>query len=303
MKRVVHWWTEERRAYLLLVLPAVAVYWAVMAFPTVFSFILSLTNYNGGPIFGNPNIQLVGFKHYLRMFNDQYFWISLKNNGLIMAISVFGQIPLGFLFAYVIHRKLVRFGDFFQTIVYLPCVISTIIVGRLWQSFFSPYGPFTEFMQKIQPGWENELFFDPHLAIVPVLFVILWMYTGTYMIMFLANLQKIDPALIEAARIDGATEWQVLIRIMLPALSGVMVTACILAISGSLKSFDLLYAMTGGNPARRTSVLALYMYDNAFRHSPNYPLANAISVFMVLASFVLILMVRFTEAKFGGKEE
>ena len=63
--------------------------------------------------------------------------------------------------------------------------------------------------------------------------MILWMYTGTYMIIFLANLQKIDPALIEAARIDGATEWQVLIRIMLPALSGVIVTACILAISGS----------------------------------------------------------------------
>jgi raffinose/stachyose/melibiose transport system permease protein len=223
------------------------------------------------------------------MFNDRYFWISLKNNGLIMAVSVFGQIPLGFLFAYVIHRKLVKFGDFFQTIIYLPCVISTIIVGRLWQSFFSPYGPFTEFMQKLQPGWENELFFDPQLAILPVLFVILWMYTGTYMIIFLANLQK-------------ATEWQVLVRIMLPALSGVIVTACILAISGSLKSFDLLYAMTGGNPARRTSVLALYMYDTAFRHSPNYPLANAISVVMVLLSFAIILMVRFTEAKFGGRE-
>ncbi|HHT91301.1 MAG: sugar ABC transporter permease [Bacillota bacterium] len=303
MNKVTQWWTEERRAYLLLVLPAVAVYWAVMAFPAVFSFVLSLTNYNGGVIFNNPNIRLVGFTHYLRMFNDRFFWISLKNNLLIMAVSVFGQIPLGFLFAYVIHRKLVKFGDFFQTIIYLPCVISTIVVGRLWQSFFSPYGPFTKFMQTLSPGWENELFIDPQLAILPVLFVILWMYTGTYMIIFLANLQKIDPALIEAARIDGATEWQVLIRIMLPALSGVIVTACILAISGSLKSFDLLYAMTAGNPARRTSVLALYMYDTAFRHSPNYPLANAISVFMVLVSFLLIVMVKLTEMKFGGREE
>ena len=302
MKRVIHWWTEERRAYLLLVLPAVAVYWAVMAFPTVFSFALSLTNYNGGPVFSNPNIKFVGFEHYLRMFRDQYFWISLKNNTLIILVSVFGQIPLGFLFAYVIHRKLVKFRGFFQTIIYLPCVISTIIVGRLWRSFFSPYGPFTEFMQKFQPGWENELFFDPKLAIVPVLFVILWMYTGTYMIIFLANLQKIDPALIEAARIDGATEWQVLTRIMLPSLSGVIVTASILAISGSLKSFDLLFAMTAGNPARRTSVLALYMYDTAFKHSPKYPLANAISVFMVMLSLVLILLVKLTEAKFGGRE-
>ncbi|HOB40788.1 MAG: sugar ABC transporter permease [Limnochordia bacterium] len=303
MKRLLAWWTEERRAYLLLVLPGVLVYWAVMAFPTVFSLGLSMTNYNGGVIFGNPNIQFVGLRHYLRMFNDRYFWISLKNNGLIMAISVFGQIPLGFLFAYVIHRKLIKFGDFFQTIIYLPCVISTIVVGRLWQSFFSPYGPFTKFMQTFQPGWENELAYDPQKAILPVLFVILWMYTGQYMIIFLANLQKIDPSLIEAARIDGASEWQVLTRIMLPALSGVIVTACILAISGSLKSFDLVYAMTAGNPARRTSVLALYMYDTAFKHSPNYPLANSISVFMVLLSFILIVLVRITEARFGGREE
>lgn len=296
-------WTEERRAYLILVLPAVIIYWAVMAFPTIFSFILSLTNYNGGPVFGNPDVKIVGFTHYVKMFNDKYFWISLKNNGLIMAVSLFGQIPLGFLFAYVLHRKLIKFGDFFQTIIYLPAVISTIVIGRLWQSFFSPYGPFTEFMRRFNPTWENELFFDPNLAILPVLFVILWMYTGTYLIIFLANLQKIDPALIEAARIDGATEWQVLTKITLPALSGVIVTTAILAISGSLKSFDLLFAMTGGNPARRTSVLALYMYDNAFRGAPKYPLANAISVFMVLLSLVLIVLVRITESRFGGREE
>lgn len=296
-------WTEERRAYLMLVLPAVAIYWAVVAFPTVFSFVLSLTNYNGGPVFGNPNMKIVGFTHYVRMFQDKYFWISLKNNGLIMAISIFGQIPLGFLFAYVLHRKLVKYGDFFQTIIYLPSVISTIVIGRLWQTFFSPYGPFTEFMRKFNPTWENELFFDPNLAILPVLFVILWMYTGTYLIIFLANLQKIDPALIEAARIDGATEGQVLTKIILPSLSGVIVTATILAISGSLRSFDLLFSMTGGNPARRTSVLALYMYDNAFRGAPKYPLANAISVFMVLLSLVLIVLVRITESRFGGREE
>ena len=295
--------SEERCAYLILVLPAVLIYWAVMAFPTVFSLILSMTNYNGGKIFGGSGMQFVGFTHYLRMFQDMYFRISLRNNILIMAVSLFGQIPLGFLFAYVIHRRLVKHRDFFQTIIYLPSVISTIVVGILWQSFFSPFGPFTELMQRFDPTWENELFFDPKLAILPVLFVILWMYTGTYLIIFLANLQKIDPALIEAARIDGASEWQVLTRIILPCLSGVIVTAAILAISGSLKSFDLVFAMTAGNPARRTSVLSLYMYDNAFRGAPKYPLANAISVFMVLLSLILILLVRVTEQKLGGREE
>lgn len=301
MKRSV-FGAEEKRAYWLLVLPGVLVYWAVVAFPTIFSLVLSLTNYNGGPLFGGAKIDFVGFTHYTRMFKDQYFWISLKNNIYIMLVSLFGQIPLGFLFAYVIHRRLVKQRDFFQTMIYLPSVISTIVIGILWQSFFSPYGPFTELMQKFIPNWENELFYDPKKAILPVLFVILWMYTGTYLIIFLANLQKIDPALIEAARIDGASEWQVLTRIILPCLSGVILTTAILAISGSLKSFDLVFAMTAGNPARRTSVLSLYMYDNAFRGAPNYPRANAISVFMVLLSLALIWIVRQTESRFGGRE-
>ena len=191
----------RKTGLLALVLPLL-IYWSVVAFPTVFSLVLSLTNYNGGRIFGGQAISFVGLQHYVRMFKDPYFWISLKNNIYIMLVSLFGQIPLGFLFAYVIHRKLVRQRDFFQTMIYLPSVISTIVIAILWQSFFSPYGPFTELVQKFIPNWENELFFDPHKAILPVLFVILWMYTGTYLIIFLANLQKIDPALIEAALME-----------------------------------------------------------------------------------------------------
>lgn len=293
---------EAGRAYLLLVLPAVAIYLAVMAFPTVFSIVLSLTDYNGGKIFGGDPVSFVGLKHYIRMFQDRFFHISLKNNIYIMLISVFGQIPLGFALAYVLHRKLVRARDLFQSMVYLPTVIATIVVGILWQSFFSPYGPLTELMHKFIPDWENTLFTNPRTAILPVLFVMLWMYTGTYLIIFLANLQKIDDHIIEAAKIDGASEWQVFRHITLPALSGVIVTSAILAISGSLKSFDLIFAMTAGNPARRTSVLSLYMYDNAFRGAPDYPLANAISTFIVLLSLVLIAMTKAAERRFGGRE-
>jgi len=297
------WRAEEHRAYLTLVLPAILIYWAVMAFPTVFSVALSLTDYNGGRLFSSANpVHFAGLTHYVRMFSDPYFWISLKNNFYIIFVSVFGQIPLGFILAYILFRKLVKMPGFFQTMIYLPSIISTIVVGILWQSFFSPYGPFSEFMQRFKPGWENTLFINPRTAMLPVLFVVLWMYTGTYLIIFLANLQKIEPHIIEAARIDGASEGQVLKYVILPALSGVIVTSAILAISGSLQSFNLIFAMTAGNPARRTSVLSLYMYDNAFRGAPDYPLANAISTFMVVISFALILVTKALEGRFGGRE-
>ena len=294
--------SEERRAYWLLVLPAVVIYWAVTAFPLLFSIVLSMTNYSGGPIFAF-DFKFVGLHNYVSMFKDPYFWISLKNNVYIILISVLGQIPLGFIFAYVIFRKLVRFGDFFQTMIYLPAVISPIVVGILWQTFFSPYGPLTKIMQHFQPGWRSTFLLDPKRAIIPVLFVMLWMYTGTYLIIFLANLQKIEPTILEAAKIEGATEFQTLWHVILPALSGVIVTTIILAISGSLKSFNLIFAMTQGNPARRTSVLALYMYDTAFRGAPNYPKASAISIFIVILSIILIIITKAVENRYGGREE
>jgi raffinose/stachyose/melibiose transport system permease protein len=292
--------TEKRFSYWILVLPCFLIYLSVMAFPTVFSVILSISDYNGGKIFGGPRkVGLVGFSNYLKLMRDPYFWLALKNNLYIVLVSVFGQIPLGFFLAYILYRGLVRGRDFFQTMIYLPCVISTVVIGILWSAFFSPYGAMTEIIRIFDPDYVATV--SPY-PMVKVLFVILWMYTGTYLIIFMANLQKIDGSVIEAARIDGASEMQSLRYIILPALSGVILTSAILAISGSLKSFDLIYVMTSGGPARQTNVLSLYMYEKAFRGAPNYPLANTISTVMVIISFLLIIMTQRMEKRFGGRE-
>ena len=293
---------EAKLSYMALVAPAVIIYLAVMAFPTIFSVLLSLTNYNGGKVFGNSAFKIVGFDSYRFMFTEPTgnFWISLKNNMLIVAMSVFGQIPLGFVLAYILSRRLIKGADFFQAMVYLPNVISPVIIGILFKSFYlSQNSVYMEIVRIFKPGAEFSLNSQP---MIPVLVVMLWMYTGLYVVIFLANLQRIDTAVIEAAKIDGASEGQTLWHIILPALSGVIVTCAILAISGSLKSFDLLYTMTGGGPANQTRVLSLYMYFMAFQGAPNYPLANAISTVMVIISFILIILTRKVEKIFGGKE-
>ena len=292
---------EERRAFWLFVLPAFLIYLFVMAFPTLFAIFLSLTNYKGGALFGPKRraVSLVGFKYYKDMFADKYFWLALKNNLWIVFISVFGQIPLGFFMAYLIFRGMIRGKDFFQTVIYLPCVISTVVIGRLWKAITAPNGALPDIIRLFNPSYVAG---NSEHPMISVLLVILWMYTGTYLIIFLANLQKIDTSVIEAAKIDGATEMQALRYIILPALSGVIVTSAILAISGSLKSFDLIYVMTSGGPAKQTYVLSLYMYDHAFKGAPNYPLANAVSIVMCIISFALIGITKVVERKFGGRE-
>lgn len=291
---------EEKRAYWMLCLPAIIFYFAVMTFPSLFSVFLSVTDYKGGELFKKGALSFVGFKNYLKVFRDPYFYVSLKNNLWVVLISVFGQLPLGFFLAYILTRGLVKYKDFFQTMIYLPCVISTVVIGILFQSFFSSHGVWVEILQKFNPSYEWSMNRHP---MVPVLIVMLWMYTGTYLIIFLANLQKINPEVMEAATIDGATEWQTLWNIIFPQLSGVFVTSAILAISGSLKSFDLIYVMTGGGPAKQTYVLSLYMFDKAFNGAADYPMANTISTIMVVISLILIIIVKSVEKKFGASEE
>jgi ABC-type sugar transport system permease subunit len=365
---------EEGRAYWMMVLPAFSIYLLVMAFPIVLSIALSVSNYSGGKMFGGEKWGFQGLQAYGRVLLDPFFWNALKNNVYIVLISVFGQLPLGFIFAYIIYSKLVKGPGFWQGVLYMPNIISVIVVGLLWQVVFSPYGPLAEIMNNIQRNsfqnhiqqifrssggfavtdevakkildlagptgkamfsnpvadlkdlllsysgqpfqemlnaisnlfmtkWSPTFLSKPDIAMMPILFVILWMYTGMYLILFLANMQKIDSQIIESARIDGANEWQVMRFIILPALSGTILNSAILAIAGSLSSFALIFAMTGGGPSRVTEILSIYMYNNAFLGRPNFPLANAISLIMVGISIALIGLMKAMEKRFGGKEE
>jgi raffinose/stachyose/melibiose transport system permease protein len=289
---------EERIAYIILIAPALLLYLFVMAFPAVSSVMLSVSTYRGGKIFGSGNLSFGGIRAYKNVFADPYFYRALRNNIYIVLVSVFGQIPLGFFLAYVLYRGQVKGTGFFQAMIYLPNVISAVIIGILFNRFLlSSTSVLMDFRRFLNPEVE---FMPGQYYMQIILIVILWMYTGFYMLIFLANLQKIDASVIEASMIDGASEMQTLRYIIFPALSGVIVTTAILAISGSLKSFDLIFVMTGGGPAYRTSVLSIYMYEKAFRGAPNYPVANAISTIMVIICFILIALTRTAEKRFSS---
>jgi len=176
------------------------------------------------------------------------------------------------------------------------------------KDFISAYGPdkvqqlITDLSNMFVSKWTPSFLGKPDIAMLPILFVILWMWTGLYMIIFLANMQKIDVQIIESARIDGANEAQVMRYIVVPSLSGTLVNSAILCIAGSLSSFSLVWAMTGGGPNHVTEILAIYMFNNAFLGRPDFPLANAIALVMVTVSFILIGVTKAVEKKFGGKE-
>ncbi len=290
---------QKHMSYWILVLPGILVFIAIIMFPVIYSFLLSFTNWNG---YGKPSY--AGLENYKTILIDPVFLHSLRNNLLIIAVSVFGQIPLGFLLAYLLHRKVVRHGNFYQTMIFLPITISPVVVALLWNQIFSSSGMIVALIRSVtqNPQYVIKIFEDPEFAIMPILFVLLWMHTGTYMIIYYANLQKMTPSVLEAAQIDGASEAQMLGRIILPSMIATIATTAIFAISGSLKAFDLIYAMTGGGPAHFTEVIAIYMYVNTFKYY-KYGFGSATSIIIVLLAVGLILILQSISKKFERRYE
>ena len=100
-------------------------------------------------MFGGQPWKIVGFQQYERLVKDPLFWAALKNNIYIVLVSIFGQLPLGFIFAYLIYRRIVKFGDFWQGVLYMPNIISVIVIGIMWAIIFSPNGLIAEVMNSI----------------------------------------------------------------------------------------------------------------------------------------------------------
>ncbi|MDY7027404.1 MAG: sugar ABC transporter permease [Spirochaetota bacterium] len=299
--------TRDLLIYLGMVAPALLIYLFIVTYPVFYSVWLSFTDFN--PNRGG-DWNWMGLFQYRTMIEDPNFWHALKNNMIVIAVSVFGQIPIGFILAYLLFRKLVRGVNFFQTTVFLPHFLSTIVIGTLWKRLFQADGPVSVLIQMISgdPRAQFDLMLYRETVMIPIGFALIWIYTGLYMIIFLANLQKIDDNLIEVAKIDGATETQIFFRIIVPMLSGTILVSTILAIAGSLRGFDLIFSITTQGLQRNNAmVLPIFMYQTAFQNYTNqmrFAYGAAISNAIVVISVTLILFSNFISRRLNlGSED
>ncbi|MDR1030611.1 MAG: sugar ABC transporter permease [Treponema sp.] len=283
-----HYQQSKKISYYCFILPAFIVFISVILFPLAFSIVLGFTQWRG---YGE--MRFVGLDNYIRMFTDPVFHIGVRNNIMIVLVSVFGQIPLGLLLAYMLYRNMVKKANLFEVLIFLPITISSVIVAQLWNRIFSPVGIFTAMIRNLTGNREYimSIVENKDLAIVPIMFVLLWQQTSLFMVIFLANLQRIPNSVIEAAQLEGASEGSIFFRIITPMMGYVIFINSVLAISGSFKSFDLVYSMTGGGPAHYTEVLAVYMYNTTFVHQ-NYGYGSALSIIIIIFIVLSLLLTR-----------
>jgi raffinose/stachyose/melibiose transport system permease protein len=277
---------SKNRKYIIVGLfPALLLYFVFVVYPIIRSFFYGFYDWNGlsQPVY-------IGMKNFYNILTDSIFWLSFRNNMFVVVASVFGQIPIGIILAVILSRNL-KGARFFRSAFFMPMVLSTVVVGLLWSTILN-YNIGILNRVLIFLGLENlalNWLGDPKIAMYTVSAVIIWQFIGLHMIIFLAAIQNIPGEIGEAADIDGASEIRKLFSITLPMLWPTVMTAVVLCISGSMRSFDLVYVMTQGGPANATELMATYMYNKTFEvYKYGYGSAVSLVIFVISFSFILV---------------
>ncbi|MDR3284445.1 MAG: sugar ABC transporter permease [Treponema sp.] len=277
---------KNKKFMIAALAPALIIYLFFVFYPIVRSFIFGFYDWNG---LSDP--KFIGLQNFKDIFADKVFWLSFKNNIFVVLISVLGQIPLGILAAVALSGKL-KGAAFFRTAFFVPMILSTVVVGLLWTTILNVRtGLLKVFLQLFHQTTTPDLLGNPKYAIWTLCAVILWQFVGLYMVIFLAALQNIPAEISEAADIDGASEVTKFFKIRLPLLWGTIASAAVLCISGGMRTFDLIYVMTGGGPAHSSEVMSTYMYNKTFAIY-QYGYGSAVSLVIAVFSFVLIIISR-----------
>ena len=276
---------RDKKAIAVFLLPAFIVYSVIVMVPILVSIYYSCLDWNG---IGKKTF--VGFNNYIKLFGDSVFRQAFGNNIIYIVIVMVLQLGIGFIIA-VLLTYLKKGRGFIQTVYYIPSVITVIAISQLFTGFYSyePLGLFNIFRKML--GMEPIAFLSEYKTVLwAVASVEGWQYIGIYMIIFYSALVSVSPDILEAARIDGATELQILVKIRIPAIANVIMLSCILSLVGALRGFAAPMNMTKGGPNHRSEILATYMYKKAFT-SRDYGYGSTIAVIIVILSIIGVLLI------------
>lgn len=285
MKLLLHRIYKARVAY-LFVAPAFILLFVFIGYPLIESLVLSLYKWDGIM----PR-QFIGLGNFRELITDSVLWKALTNNLRFMLFTTIGTVVIGFLLATAIERRVGGWA-FFKVVYFLPVMMSMTVVGLLWGRFLDPtLGPINIMLSSLgvdkPPIWLG----DPKTTLNTIIAVSIWQYSGFPMIIFLAQMENIDPEIHDAATIDSVNEIQRLWYITIPLVKHVFAMIVLLQMIFSFKVFDIVWTMTMGGPGDASTVLGLYLYRVAFQYTW-FGYGSTVAVFMFVIIFTLSLLYR-----------
>jgi len=282
-----------KRAGYLLLIPGIVVLLFLVIYPLVRSIWVSLHTW----YLAKPNaFPFVGLSNYsLLLFEDSVFRIALRNTLFIVAVAVPVEFFLGLLLATLLNRDDIKGRKIFRAILVMPLAIMPIVVGVLWKFMLHPRYGIVNYglgFLKIEP---IQWIADPRFALLSVMMVDIWEWTPFMVLVIYAGLISVPREPLEAARIDGASDWQLFIRITLPLIVPIVVVAILIRVMDIVKMFDIVYVLTRGGPGDATELLSLYNFRvglNYFYMGKAAALSWIIVVLVVIFSQIFLRVVK-----------
>jgi len=278
---------RSRTSILFFMTPAFLLYTAIVFIPILASVYYSFFKWD---VLSPP--KFIGLDNFIRMFTkDDIFVTSVKNMLFLTVTSIVLQQFFGFLLAVFITSK-IKGKEFFKNVFFYPAVIASVAVGLMWTFIYDPkFGLLNGFLRLIGlESLQRQWLFEQSTAMWAITLVVCWQYIGYTMILYVAAIQNIPRDIFESARIDGAVGWRLIRYMTIPLVKPIIKVNMILITVGSLKFFDLVYAMTRGGPAHSTSVLAMHMYNRSFRQY-EYGYGDALAVVLLIMCLVATLVI------------
>lgn len=274
----------NKRAFTLFIAPALIIYTLIVFVPIIYTFYYSMFSWNG-----LSGMKYIGVQNYVNMLlNDKNLWPIFFQTLEYTTLEIVFQVGGGLLLALLL-TMLIRQKNLFQTIFYIPVVISSVAICQIFEKLFSvtPTGVVNHLLAYINPQFSSiEWLTTPGLSLITTAFAEGYKTMGVYMVTLYAALIAIPPELEEAAKVDGAGWLQTTMLIKLPYISPIILSSIILVLNNSIRSFDFSFMLTGGGPGTTSELLASYMYKKAFS-SMQYGYGSAIAMFIVVVCFII----------------
>ncbi|MBR4277279.1 MAG: sugar ABC transporter permease [Lachnospiraceae bacterium] len=275
-------------AIVVFLLPGLFLFISILIAPIAVSLYRSLYDWNG---FSEGTF--IGFQNYVELFTNGSikFMTSLKNSLILAAFSVFVQLPLALFLALLLGRK-IKGDRVFLSIYFMPVLISTVVIGQLWLKIYNPdYGVLNRFLDLVHLGrfkhvWVGEVETALGSIIVPTI----WQYVGYHMLLMYAGVKGVSTDLREAAMLDGASKWQVDRYIVIPVIKPIIRVSVIFAVTGSLKTYDLVRILTEGGPYQSTEVPSTLLENMLFLRN-RYGMGSTISVMLIALCFAFAMLI------------
>ena len=311
----------------LFLLPALILFIGILIAPIIMSAIYSVCDFQS---ISGADMKYVGFDNYKTLFssmltnpntgkmfvNDKYLGNALGNALALAALSVFIQLPLALIIALKLSKG-IRGERAYLSIYFMPVLISTVIIGRLWMNIYDPGegGLLNALLRSLGidkwlfPAISNGITSSKlqftgqwtgfrETALIAAFIPILWQYVGYHMLLMYAGIKGVPKDLLEAAQLDGCTEGQVNRHIIIPYIKPILRVSVIFAVTGSLKSFDLVYALM--KDTSKAELPSTLMYKLLFLHN-SYGMGSAIAVVLIVLCFVFALLISLAFRNRGEK--